>query len=263
MELDDITAFVTGASQGIGREIAVNLAGKGANVALAARNVENLEETAALIEDTEEETGETLVVRTDVTDEDSVRESIDETVEEFGGLDCLVNNAGIGGQVDPFYRIEEENWDKVQDVNVKGPFLCAKHATEHLRESEQASIINIASIAGKRPYPNRSPYAASKMAVIGLTRTLAFELGKDDVTVNAVCPGAVQGDRINNAIQEQAELKQEDGVRAVNDDPDNFALGHLLVGKEDVAEQVAYLASDAARNTTAQDINVDAGGAWY
>lgn len=262
MELEGITAFVTGASQGIGREIAVNLAGKGADVALAARSLENLEETAELVEE-EDDAGETLVVRTDVTDEESVKDSIEETVGEFGGLDCLVNNAGIGGQVDPFYRIEEENWDKVQDVNVKGPFLCAKHAADHLRESEQASIVNIASIAGKRPYPNRSPYAASKMALIGFTRTLAFELGKDNVTVNAVCPGAVQGDRINNAIQAQAKLKQEEGVRAVNDDPDNFALGHLLVGKDDIAEQVAYLASDAARNTTAQDINVDAGGAWY
>jgi len=263
MDLEGITAIVTGASQGIGREISVNLAGKGADVALAARSVDGLEETAEITNELEDETGETLVVRTDVADEDSVEGSIQETVEEFGGLDCLVNNAGIGGPIEPFDRIDAEDWDHVQDVNVRGPFLCAKHAADHLRESEQASIINIASIAGKRPYPNRSPYAASKMALIGFTRTLAFELGKDGVTVNAVCPGAVQGDRINRAIEGQAELEQEDGVRTLNADPDMLALGKLFVEKEDVAEQVAYLASDAARNTTAQDINVDAGAAWY
>lgn len=262
MDLEGITAFVTGASQGIGREISVNLAEKGADVALAARSLENLEETAELAEE-EEGAGETLVVRTDVSDEASVEDSIQETVEEFGGLDCLVNNAGIAGPMAPFDRIEADDWDNVQDVNVKGPFLCAKHAADHLRESEQASIINIASVAGKRPYPNRAPYAASKMALIGFTRTLAFELGKENITVNAVCPGAVQGDRINRAIEAQAELEQEDGVRTLNADPDNLALGKLFVEKEDVAEQVAYLASDSARNTTAQDINVGGGVAWY
>jgi NAD(P)-dependent dehydrogenase (short-subunit alcohol dehydrogenase family) len=261
MELD-VTAFVTGASQGIGREIAVNLAEKGADVALAARSVDGLEETAQLAEK-EEGAGETHVVRTDVSDEASVEDSVQETVDVFGGLDCLVNNAGIAGPMDPFYRIDADDWDEVQDVNAKGPFLCAKHTVDHLRESEQASIINVASVAGKRPYPNRAPYAASKMALIGLTRTLAFELGKDGITVNAVCPGAVQGDRINRAIEAQAELEQEDGVRTLNADPDNLALGKLFVEKKDIAEQVAYLASDVARNTTAQDINVGGGVAWY
>ena len=266
MDLGDITAFVTGASQGIGREIAVSLADKGADVALAARNVENLEETTEIIDNLEgeaDETGDTLVVKTDVADEESVESSIDETVDTFGGLDCLVNNAGIAGPMQPFERMDVEDWDHVQAVNVRGPFLCAKHAVDHLTESDRASIINIASVAGKRPYPNRAPYAASKMAVIGLTRTLAFELGKKGVTVNAVCPGAVQGDRISRAIEAQVELEQEDGVRTVNTDPDNLALGKLFVEKEDIAEQVAYLASDAARNTTAQDINVGGGVAWY
>lgn len=263
MELEGITAFVTGASQGIGREISVELADSGADVALAARSVDGLEETAGVIEDLEGETGDTLVVRTDVADEEDIEDSIGRTVEEFGGLDSLINNAGIAGPMDPFDRIESEDWDHVQEVNVRGPFLCAKHAADHLRESDRASIINIASVAGKRPYPNRSPYAASKMALIGLTRTLAFELGKDGVTVNAVCPGAVQGDRINRAIEAQVELEQEEGVRTLNADPDNLALGKLFVEKKDVAEQVAYLASDAARNTTAQDINVGGGVAWY
>lgn len=260
MSVEGITAFVTGASRGIGREIAVEFAERGADVALAARS-DGTEETAALIDESDAE-GDALAVSTDVSDEDSVRDSVEATVEEFGGIDCLVNNAGVAGPVEPFDRIDADDWDRVQEVNLRGPFLCAKHAADYLRESDQASVINISSIGGKRPYPNRSPYAASKMGLIGLTRTLAFELGDDDVTVNAVCPGAVQGERINRAIGAQAELAQE-GVRTLNAEPDDTALQRLMVDKEDVAKKVVFLASDEARRTTAQDINVDAGAAWY
>ncbi|MDY7083085.1 MAG: SDR family oxidoreductase, partial [Halobacteria archaeon] len=172
-DLSDVTAFITGASRGIGREIATTFAKRGANVSLAARS-DGIEETAEIIDDEDS----TLTVRTDVTDENSIEQSISETVEEFGGLDCLVNNAGVEGPIKPFDRIDAADWDEVQNVNVRGAFLCAKHSASHLRESEQASIVNISSIGGKRPYPNRSPYAASKMALIGLTRTLAFELGE-------------------------------------------------------------------------------------
>lgn len=258
MSVEGITAFVTGASGGIGQEIAVSFAERGANVALAARS-DGIEETAEIIKDTG---GDALPVQTDVTDEESVRDSIEATAEEFGGLDCLVNNAGIAGPVEPFDSIDADDWDKVQNVNLRGPFLCAKHATEYLRESERASVINISSVGGKRPYPNRSPYAASKMGLIGLTRTLAFELGGDEVTVNAVCPGAVQGNRINRAIQAQAELAEE-GVRTLNAEPDDTALQKLMVDKEAVAEQVLFLAGEGARSTTAQDLNVGGGIAWY
>jgi NAD(P)-dependent dehydrogenase (short-subunit alcohol dehydrogenase family) len=258
MSVEGITAFVTGASRGIGREIAVSFAEGGANVALAARS-DGVEETAEAIEDTD---GDALPVRTDVTDEESVRDSIEATAEKFGGLDCLVNNAGIAGPVEPFDRIDADDWDEVQEVNLRGPFLCAKHAAEYLRESERASIVNVSSVGGKRPYPNRSPYAASKMGLIGLTRTLAFELGGDGVTVNAVCPGAVQGNRINRAIQAQAELAEE-GVRTLNAEPDDTALQKLMVDKESVAEQVVFLAGERARSTTAQDLNVGGGIAWY
>ncbi len=260
MSVEGITAFVTGASRGIGREIAVEFAERGADVALAARS-DGIEETAALIDDSDAE-GEALAVTTDVSDEDSVRGSIERAADYFGGIDCLVNNAGIVGPIEPFDRIDADDWDRVQEVNLRGPFLCAKHAADYLRGSERASIVNVASIGGKRPYPNRSPYAASKMGLIGLTRTLAFELGDDDVTVNAVCPGAVQGERINEVIAAQAELAQE-GVRTVNTDPDSIALDDLFVEPERVAEQVVFLASDAGRQTTAQDINVDSGAAWY
>ncbi|MFP4174796.1 MAG: SDR family NAD(P)-dependent oxidoreductase [Halobacteriales archaeon] len=260
MDVEGITAFVTGASRGIGREIAIEFAERGADVALAARS-DGIDETAEVIQGAGA-TGDALPVHTDVSDEDSVRGSIDAAVEEFGGIDCLVNNAGIAGPVEPFDRIDADDWDHVQEVNLRGPFLCAKHAADYLRDSDRASIVNVSSVGAKRPYPNRSPYAASKMGLIGLTRTLAFELGGDGVRVNAVCPGAVQGERINRAVQAQAELAQE-GVRTLNAEPDDTALQTLMVEKEDVAEQVVFLASASARRTTAQDVNVGGGVAWY
>ena len=129
--------------------------------------------------------------------------------------------------------------------------------------SEQGSVINIGSISGKRPLANRTPYTASKMGVIGLTRTLAFELGDDDVTVNAICPGATRGDRIERVIQGQADSQgisfEEAKERVFSEDA---ALGRL-VEPEDVAGMVAYLASERGRHVTAQDVNVDGGTVWY
>lgn len=256
--LDDITALVTGASQGIGRETARTFAERGANVALAARDEANLRETAETIPEERY-----LVVPMDVTDEAAVEAGIEAAVEEWGGLDCLVNNAGIAGPTAPHEEISVEEWMDVQRVNVLGPFLCAKHASPHLRESDRGSLINVSSIAGKKPYPLRTPYAASKMAVIGLTRALAFELGEDSVTVNAICPGAVSGDRIERVFEARAEATGVSYEQAKRD----LVLDDLpldsIVPVEEVAEQAAYLAGPRARHVTAQDINVDAGATWY
>ncbi|QLG62938.1 SDR family NAD(P)-dependent oxidoreductase [Halorarum salinum] len=256
--MDGLTAFVTGASRGIGREIALAFAREGANVALAARS-DGIEGTADLIDAPER----TLPVRTDVTDESSVREAIDRTVAEFGGLDVLVNNAGIAGPTAPVDEVDRDDWDRTMAVNVTGAYLTTKHATPHLRGSERASVINLSSISGKRPLENRTPYVASKMAVVGLTRTLAFELGEDDVTVNAICPGATRGPRIDDVIEAQAEalgVGYEEAKRRVF--TDDTALG-TLVDASDVAAMATFLASEDARHVTAQDVNVDGGATWY
>jgi len=256
--LSDTTAFVTGASGGLGREIAETFADYGANVAIAARS-DGIHETAERIDDGER----TLAVETDVTDEDSVEAAIEATVDTFGGLDCVVNNAGIAGPVQPFDRVERDAFMETQAVNVAGPLSSVKHAAPYLRDSDRGSVVNIASIGGKRPYPNRTPYAASKMALIGLSRTLAYELGRDDVTVNAVLPGPVEGDRIEEVIEKQAELASVENAEPANIGPNDFALNEFTVPPEDVAEQVAYLAGPAGRKMTAQEIGVDAGGTWY
>jgi NAD(P)-dependent dehydrogenase (short-subunit alcohol dehydrogenase family) len=256
--LDGTTAFVTGASGGIGRAIALELAENGANVALAARS-DGIHETAEQFDDPDR----ALPVETDVTDETSVEAAIETTVDAFGGLDCLVNNAGIAGPTAPVEEVTVEEWEHTMDVNVTGTFRCVKHAAPHLRASDRGSVVNIGSISGKRPLADRTPYAASKMAVVGLTRTLAFEFGDDEVTVNAVCPGATRGARIDRVIENQAErrgLSFEAAKREVF--TGDTALGRLTE-PEDVARTVAYLASEHARNVTAQDLNVDAGTVWY
>ncbi|WP_276257894.1 SDR family NAD(P)-dependent oxidoreductase [Haloglomus litoreum] len=258
--LEDTTALVTGASQGIGREIATTFGGYGANVVCAARSADAIDETAAAVTDAG---GEAVAVETDVTAEDDVAAVVEATVDEFGGLDCLVNNAGIGGPVQPVHRIDADAFRRTQEVNVVGPFLCAKHAEEHLRESDRGSVINIGSIGGKRPYPNRLAYAASKMALVGMTRTLAYELGRDGVTVNTVLPGPIEGPRVEEMVAKQAELAGVERAEPADIGPDDFALAEFMLDASEVAEQVAYLASERGRHITAQEIGVDAGGTWY
>jgi NAD(P)-dependent dehydrogenase (short-subunit alcohol dehydrogenase family) len=256
--LEDVTAFVTGASQGIGREIAVTLADRGANVALAARG-DGIYETAERIDDDER----TLAVETDVTDEASVEAAVEATVEEFGGLDCLVNNAGIAGPVEPYDRLEEGHWTQVLEVNLIGAWRCVKHAGPHLRESDRGSVVNIGSIGGKQPYPNRAPYGASKMGLVGLTRTLAHELGRDDVTVNVVQPGPVEGERIEEAFAGQMALDDVENAEPYQVGENDFALADYLIAPDDVAAQVAYLAGPHARKITGQEIAIDAGGTCF
>lgn len=149
------------------------------------------------------------------------------------------------------------------DVNVTGSFLTLKHAATPLRESDRGSVINVSSISGKRPLEHRTPYVASKMAVIGLTRTVAVEFGEDDVTVNAICPGPVRGPRIEDVIERQAERMGVDYGEAKRRAFTGDAILGDLVEPEDVAEMAVYLASEAGRHVTAQDINVDAGTVWY
>lgn len=144
--------FVTGASQGIGEETALELGSQGASVALAARG-DGIHDTAAAFDDEER----ALPVETDVTDGASVRAAIDRTVETFGGLDCLVNNAGIAGPTAPVAEVSVDEWAHTMDVNVTGMFRCVKYADPHLRASDRGSVINISSISGKRPLEHRTP----------------------------------------------------------------------------------------------------------
>jgi NAD(P)-dependent dehydrogenase (short-subunit alcohol dehydrogenase family) len=256
--LSGTTAIVTGASQGIGRQIAQSFAAAGASVALAARS-DGIYETAEMID----RPNRTHPVETDVTNELSVSEAIESTVEEFGGLDCVINNAGIAGPTASIEEVTLEDWEQTLAVNVTGMYLMLKHAAPHLRESDRGRVINISSISGKRPLDKRTPYTTSKMGVIGLTRTAAVEFAEDDVTVNAICPGATQGPRINDVIEKQADQMSVDFEEAKRRTFTEDAILGKLTDPEDIAQMAVFLSSDAAEHITSQDINVDAGTVWY
>lgn len=256
--LDETTAIITGASRGIGRHIAISFVEAGATVCLAARS-DGIYDTQDLIGADER----VIVVKTDVTDETSIRCAIEETVNEFGGVDCLVNNAGVAGPTAPLEEITRDEWQETLDVNVTSMFLMLKHASSYLRESDNGRVINISSISGKRPLYQRTPYATSKMGVIGLTRTAAAEFAEDEVTVNAICPGGTRGSRIDDVIERQAEQMNVDFEEAKRRRFTEDALMGQLIEPEDIANMAVFLASEAAQHITAQDVNVDGGTVWY
>jgi len=259
MRLKDKVAIVTGASQGIGEAIACAFAREGAKIVLAARNQRNLEGTARKIASL---AGTSLVVPTDVTDEASLRAMVEKTLEAFGTIDILVNNSGIAGPTKKCEDLTREEWEEVFTVNVTGMFLASKQVIPVLKEKRSGRIINISSVSGKRPLPNRTPYTASKMAVIGFTRTLAFELGEYGITVNAVCPGATEGPRIQSVIENMAQSFGTSYEEAERSFTDPAALKRL-VRPEDQAALCVFLASEEGARMTAQDINVTAGLIWY
>lgn len=269
MTLDGRTALVTGGGRGIGQAICLSLAGRGANVVVADLDEAEMADTASQIEAMDSTTDgdgageDVLTVRTDVTDPADVEGVVEATIDQFGSIEILVNNAGIAGPTKPCEAVAIEEWDETLAVNLRGPFLVCRAVLPHMKAQEYGRIVNVASMSGKRPLLNRTPYVASKMGLIGLTRTLALEGGPHDVNVNAVCPGPVEGPRLSDVIREQAQAtgRSVEEERAVSFEGPT-ARGEL-VQREDVAELVAFLSSDAATRITGQDVNVSSGMVMY
>lgn len=179
------TALVTGGGGGIGREIAAQLKAAGANVAICGRNVEKLEAAARSI-------GGALTLPGDLLDDTYVQSCVDRTVETFGGLDILINNAGVALSK-PFGETTIEDFDRVMATNVRAPFILIRSALPHLRKA-RGRVINIASVVAHKGYPLQSAYAASKHALLGLSKSLANELYEDGVRVHVISPGGVYTD---------------------------------------------------------------------
>ena len=256
--LKDLVAVVTGAAKGLGGAITDVLACDGAHVVLAGRDRDALEAHAAYL-DGEYPERESLVATCDVTSEEDAQSLAAAAVERFGGIDILVNTAGVIGPIEtPAQEVDAEDFRYVLDVNVVGTFLPCKAAIPHLIARGRGRIVNIAGTSGLRGYRNRVSYSSSKWAVRGLTRTLALELGPYGITVNAICPNVTHGDRMSKIVAEKARRLGKTPEEVYADFASQTALGRFIEDT-DVAHAVRFLVSDGARNITGHDIVVDAG----
>jgi NAD(P)-dependent dehydrogenase (short-subunit alcohol dehydrogenase family) len=251
-------AVVTGAAKGLGRAISAGLARDGADVVLAGRDGEALETHARLLDETYPKR-ESLTVRCDVTNETHVNAMIETAVERFGGVDILVNAAGIIGPIEtPALNVSTEQFWEVINVNLLGTFLPCRAAIPHLIRRGGGRIVNIAGTSGLRGYRNRVAYSSSKWAVRGLTRTLALELGPHGITVNDVCPNVTHGRRMDTIVEEKARVRGATPREIYEEYEAQTALGRFIE-ESDVAAAVSFLVSEGARNITGHDIVVDAG----
>lgn len=252
MKLEGGAAFVTGGGRGIGRGIALALAREGADVAVADINSGDAEAVAKAVRAIGRNA---IAVTADVTRAADVAAMVEATVQAFGKLNIAVNCAGVVGFA-PVETLSETEWDHVMDVNAKGVFLCCKAAIPALKRAGAGAIINVASIAGKRGSANLAHYCASKFAVLGFTSSLARELAKDRITVNAICPGIVRTymwDVLSEARREAGESAEQAWERLVQT---MIPQGRPQT-PDDMGGLAVYLAT--APNLTGQAISLDGG----
>jgi NAD(P)-dependent dehydrogenase (short-subunit alcohol dehydrogenase family) len=254
-QLDGKVALITGASKGIGRVMSRLFAREGAAVVCAARSRDLVEETAALITG---DGGRAVAVTGDAATEGDVQKMVAAGVEAFGKLDVLVNNAGDGG---PTKRVQEyttDDWFYTINSCLTSSYMCTRFAVPEMIRAGGGVIVNVSSTAGRRGLPFRIGYCSAKAGQVGMTYGLALELSPHNIRVNAIAPGAVEGDRIDRVIAGQAEVR---GV-AVADMRRSFVERSPLkrmTTAEDIATLAVYLCSDAAKNLSGQCISVTAG----
>ena len=240
---------VTAGASGIGLSIARLLREQGAQIAVCDVDPQAL--SAA-----REELGDVLATRADVSDETSVDGFFDAIQAELGGLDALVNNAGVAGPTGKIEEIAPSDWRRCVEVCLTGQYLCARRAVPMIKAAGGGALVNLSSAAGKHGYAFRSPYSAAKFGVVGLTQSLAKELGPDNIRVNAILPGFVAGPRMDKVIQDRAETT---GVSHEDMRADYLSKVSLrrMVTNEDVAATAAFLLSDAGMNISGQSLAVD------
>lgn len=236
-------ALVTGASRGIGAAIAKRLATDGFRVVV--NYAGSTDKAEAVVREIKEAGGEALAIQANVAEADAVKQMIKQTIDTFGQLDCVVNNAGITRD-GLLMRMKEADFDAVIDTNLKGAFLVTQAATRPLLKTS-GRIINIASVVGISGNPGQANYVAAKAGLIGLTKSVARELASKGVTVNAICPGFIETDMTDELTEEQR----------------NLSLGQIPLKRfgqtDDIASLVSFIASDEARYITGQTLAVDGG----
>ncbi|MEZ5850481.1 MAG: 3-oxoacyl-ACP reductase family protein [Hyphomicrobiaceae bacterium] len=255
MQIKDQVAFVTGAGQGIGRAAALKLAEAGATVVAVDINPKTAEDTASAVAALGRQS---LALAADLGNVADIDRAFDAAVAKFGRVDTLVNNAGVTRRA-YIMDLTEEDWDRIHRVNAKGVFFCLQRAARDMIPRRDGRIINIASIAGKGyEGTSNAVYAASKGAVIALTKTAAQQLGRHNITVNAVCPGVVK----TAIVAEMMRVDSEKLGLSIADVEKKFVAGIPLQRAnepDDIADMIVFLASPGARNVTGQSLNVDGG----
>lgn len=248
MKFENKVVIITGAARGLGQEYARQFARRGAKILVS--DIRNCDETLALIK---EEGAAGIAVETDVTNTSSTVEMAAAAVEEFGGIDILINNAALYGSLTfaPLDQLDEVEWDAAMNVNVKGIWLCTKAVLPSMKERGGGSIVNISSLAATYGMPNGLHYTASKAAVIGATRGMARELGRYNIRVNAVAPNVVNTDATTEVFGDKRDKILD------------VTLSQQAIRKpletEDIVGTILFLSSDQSRVTTGQTIMVDGG----
>jgi NAD(P)-dependent dehydrogenase (short-subunit alcohol dehydrogenase family) len=248
-------AIVTGASKGIGRVMSELFAREGAKVVCAARSPALVEEAAGRIRDAG---GDAIAVAADAGVEAGAQAIVDAGLQRFGRVDTLVNNAGDGGPTRPIQDYTVDDWFYTINSCLTSAYLCARFAVPPMIAAGRGAIVNIASMAGRRGLAYRVGYCSAKAGQIGMTYGLAVELGRHNITVNAIAPGAVAGDRIDRVIKGQAEVRGVDVELMRQSFVERSPLRRMSTA-EDIASLAAFLCSDAARNISGQCIPVTAG----
>ena len=248
LDIAGLRVLVTAGAAGIGRETALAFAEEGARVHVC-------DIDGAALDALAHAEGAITRSRADVADRGDVARLFEEALGALGGLDVLVNNAGIAGPTAPVEEIEPEAWDRCLAVCLTSQFDCARLAVPHLRRSANASIVNLSSAAGRLGFALRSPYAAAKWGVVGFTKSLAIELGPFGIRVNAIQPGIVEGERIRRVFEGKARAR---GVSAEAIEAEALArvsMGTMVTPRQ-IADQILFLASERGRTISGQAISI-------
>ena len=244
--MENKVALVVGGSTGIGRATAVAFAKAGAKVVVASRGEKRGQETVELVK---QAGTEGLFIQTDVSDKSSVKNLIEQTINKYGRIDAAFNNAGIEGKTAPLIETDEDDFDSIINVNLKGVYLCLKYQIAAMLETGGGAIVNTASIGGVIGFPNTAIYCASKHGVIGLTKTAALELAKSNIRVNAIAPGAVQTDLLN---------RMSGGEEAAEAIAQAIPNGRIS-SPDEISGAVIWLCSDEATYVNGHTLVIDGG----
>ncbi|HZC21601.1 MAG TPA: glucose 1-dehydrogenase [Nitrososphaeraceae archaeon] len=247
-------AVITGSSKGIGKAIAMEFANAGYSVIINAKNKEELKQAAEDISNSVKDRERIMPIPGDISQEPVCISLIESAIKQFGRIDVLVNNAGIGGESKKIHELTEKDWDEVIDVNLKGAFLCTREAVKNMMKKRGSnnnnySIINISSVHEQTPHPESAPYSASKGGMQMLTKTIALELADKGIRVNGIAPGAIATDMNKELLENQEKKeKKEQGIPV-----------HRIGQPEEIAKVALFLASEDASYVAGTTIYVDGG----